>query len=165
MICMRVVRTLLCVWLTVVPAQSAGNPVTDDPLWPVSGVVVHRFTPLRCERCRGSRGVEIVTVTGQPVRASVDGVVTFAGQVARRRFVVERLDSGVLLTYGWLEDIATHVRVGVVLARGEVIGTSGRRFYFGARERGRYIDPLALLGLTRPRLVGPGFIGRRAPSR
>lgn len=165
MIIVDIVRTWLCVWMMVVPVQSAAQTVVAGPLWPVSGVVVHRFTPPRCERCPGPRGVEIATEAGRPVRASVDGVVSFAGQVSRRRFVVQRLDSGILLTYGWLGGIASHVVEGVAVARGEVIGTAGSRFYFGARERGRYIDPLSLLGLARPRLVGPGFIGRTAPSR
>lgn len=165
---MQSVRVLLLVVASVMaphPAHARAPMTVSEPLWPVPGVVVHRFTPPRCEKCRGPRGVEIATRKGESVRAAVDGQVTFSGQVSRRRFVVQRLSSGVLLTYGWLADVSAVAVEGTVVARGDVLGTAGERFYLGARVNGRYVDPLALLGLARPRLVGPGLIGRTSPSR
>lgn len=146
--------------LVALAITSVGVPGTDgSPLPPVKGTVVHRFTAPACEKCRGPRGVEIAVTEGSPVRASVDGEVSFAGQVSRKLFVVQRLGADVLLTYGWLASVDRGIATGTRVARGTQLGTTGSRFYLGARIGGRYVDPLVLLGLGRVRLVGPGSIG------
>lgn len=152
------------------PDDRSGTPATaaspvGGALWPVDGTIVRRFIAPACEKCRGPRGVTFEVAAGSVVRAAVDAEVSFVGQVSRRRYVVQRLGNGVLLTYGWLAGTAPGVVRGAPVARGTVLGTTGSTFYLGARVHGRYVDPLVLLGFGRVRLVGPGSIGRTGRSR
>lgn len=150
---MRAVTSIFVSCLMAMMPSVAGS-VDRDAVAPVRGVVTHRFTAPKCEKCRGPRGVEIRVTPNSPVRAAIDGEVTFAGQVSRRLFVVQRVEPGVLVTYGWLESLTPRARAGDRVARGTVLGVTGSLFYLGARVRGRYVDPLTLLGFGRPRLVG-----------
>lgn len=147
-----------------IPAPVASAPA-DGAQWPVSGTLVRGFIAPRCEKCRGPRGVEFAVTEGSVVRAAVTGEVSFVGQVSRRLFVVQRLANGVLLTYGWLAGTTPGLGRGRTVSRGDELGRTGTRFYLGARIRGRYVDPLVVLGLGRLRLVGPGTIGPPERSR
>lgn len=134
---------------------------------PVRGIVVQRFVAPRCERCSGHRGVTIATDPGQPVVAARTGTITFAGRVAGRHFIVERIAPDVRVTYGWVESVAEGVTEGVQVGAGEVLGTVGRLTYLGVRVGRSYVEPLSYLGLWRIRLVGPGrtFVGPQGPAR
>lgn len=134
---------------------------------PVRGVVVQRFVAPRCERCAGHRGVTVRTTPGDSVVAVRGGTITFAGQVATKFFVVERISPGVRVTYGWLASIRSGVNVGTPVAAGEVLGTVGESTYLGVRVGVSYVEPLAYLGLWRVRLVGAGraVVGASTPPR
>jgi murein DD-endopeptidase MepM/ murein hydrolase activator NlpD len=131
---------------------------------PVDGRVVDPFRAPACTYCPGNRGLEYRPQPGSPVVAAADGRVTFNGMVAGVRYVVVAQTDGRTATYGDLA--ATTVAKGVVVRRGQSVGISTGRLYFGIRESGVYVDPAPLLGRwrVRPRLVPTdGSAPRRAP--
>ncbi|MEU4387377.1 M23 family metallopeptidase [Promicromonospora sp. NPDC023805] len=190
----RLATTLLTVLLTVVlVALSAAVPAaalrsgpdvglltgvdTGEPaagatgyVAPVAGVdppsgVVHPFDAPEHEWGAGHRGVDLVASEGAGVRSPGPGVVTFAGQVARRGVVVVTHPDGLRTS---LEPVTVSVPVGTAVAAGSVIGVveSGRAdgggttanhcaprscVHWGVRRGERYIDPLSLL--DRPQIV------------
>ena len=142
--------------LLLVPARAAAVVVEGDPVppasvrWtgplaaPVAGPVVARFhAPTTYGP--GHRGVDLAVAIGTPVGAAAPGTVTFAGEVAGRRWVT--VDHGWLrTTVGPLERV--RVRSGWQVGAGAVLGTSGRAhgrpgLHVSARIGGRYVDPLA----------------------
>jgi murein DD-endopeptidase MepM/ murein hydrolase activator NlpD len=121
-------------------------------LAPVDAPVIDAFRPPACPWCPGNRGLEFGVEPGQQVRAVVPGRVTFAGDVARDRFVTVRLDDGRLMTYGRLERIT--VGVGDLVVSGQLVGRSADTFILTVRRDGDYEDPAPLLaGHRRARLV------------
>ncbi|MCU1345752.1 MAG: peptidase family protein [Acidimicrobiia bacterium] len=127
---------------------------------PVAGPITDHYRPPSCTWCAGNRGIDFATAPGEPVRASERGVVTFAGQVGGQLFVVVSHPDGLRTTSAFLASVA--VRVGQVVARGDVLGTASGTVHFGVRHGDRYLDPERLLDgqLERAVLVpvsaGPG---------
>lgn len=102
------------------------------------------------------------TIAGDTVRATRDGAITFAGRVGGAHFVVQQVAAEVRVTYGRLLSIADHVRTGVMVGGGTVLGTVAATTHLGVRVGSRYADPLWCWA-GRPRLVesipstpGPG---------
>ncbi len=135
------------------------------PVPPVRGTVVTSFRPPACERCAGHRGITVATEPGSEVRAVRSGLITFAGTVALLTYIVQEIEPGVRVTYGWLADAAA--REGDIVGAGAVIGHTKARTYIGVREGEMYVDPIRRLGFARARLVGPqrAIEGRRPPFR
>jgi murein DD-endopeptidase MepM/ murein hydrolase activator NlpD len=136
-------------------------PVSSDPHPPVVGQVVESFRAPACLRCAGRRGVVIRSRENSPVWAVTPGVVSFVGQVAHQVYVVVETTPGVKVTYGWLADTA--VAQGEAVSAGQVLATTRQRTYLGVRVNGHYVEPLRFLGLSRPGLVGPGWISPMGP--
>lgn len=141
------------------PADSATRPLDDGwnrgpvAVAPVPGPVVRAFDPPSSPYGPGHRGVDLRIAPGDPVRAALPGVVTFAGQVARVGWVTVTHDDGMSTTYG---GVTAAVRAGDVVALGAVIGHSERgrmHLDWGARVGQRYVDPLGLLRVWGVRLV------------
>jgi murein DD-endopeptidase MepM/ murein hydrolase activator NlpD len=131
---------------------------------PVAGVdppsgVVRPFEAPEHEWGAGHRGVDLVAPEGSGVRSPGPGVVTFAGQVARRGVVVVTHPDGLRTS---LEPVAASVPVGTAVAAGSPIGMveSSRAdgggttpnhceprscVHWGVRRAERYLDPLSLL--------------------
>ncbi len=139
------------------------------PCWrpPVAGQIIERFREPACPYCAGKRGIEFQAATPPGaatarVRSVEAGRVTFSGMVAGTRYVVIDHANGWKVTYGRLRDVG--VRRGDVVARGEVLGSVSRRFYFGLRVKSEYRDPEPYLGrlVGRPRLVPVDGSARRA---
>lgn len=133
-----------CSWTSLIPSQAT---ITDS------------FRAPACQRCPGNRGIEFEVnhSTGAsmtPVVALRDGVVTFAGPVARTVYVVQEVAPGVLITYGRLLEPA--VARGDVARRGETVGWVTGRLYVGVRIGGRYVDPRVGLSARAPVLVPAG---------
>jgi len=99
-----------------------------------------------------------------PVVATWEGEVSFAGEVAGRLYVTERLASGALVTYGGLVSIDPGVTEGTVVARGDPVGVATGHLFLSVRLGGRYVEPLTALGLARPRLVDPSGIAPSDPA-
>ena len=135
------------------------------PVPPVRGTVVTSFRPPVCERCAGHRGVTVATESGSEVRAVRPGLITFVGKVALLTYIVQEIEPGVRVTYGWLADTA--VNEGDIAEAGAVIGHTAKRTYIGVRVGEIYVDPLRRLGFSRARLVGPqrAIEGQRPPFR
>jgi murein DD-endopeptidase MepM/ murein hydrolase activator NlpD len=109
---------------------------------PVDAPVVDPFRPPATRFGAGNRGLEYGTFGGEPVWAVADGRVTFAGTVARHRFVVVTHVDGLRSTYGFLRS-ASVVR-GQFVSQGQRVGRSGPGFHLTARLGDEYVDPVLL---------------------
>ena len=103
--------------------------------------VIDPFRAPPCDRCAGNRGVELATSAGTDVRAATHGVVTFAGQVGGRNYVVVRAsaDRRVRVTYGGLAALA--VARGDAVSTGKSLGTAADTLFFGVRVGDRHVNP------------------------
>jgi murein DD-endopeptidase MepM/ murein hydrolase activator NlpD len=139
---------LAMTFASAAPARAAAGGWT----WPVVGPVIRGFDPPDTPFGSGHRGIDIAAPLDTPVLAAAPGVVTFAGPVGGRLFVTLDHGAGLESTYSFLASIA--VRRGAVVARGQVLGTSGTghagttvpHLHFGVRLDDVYVDPLAYLG-------------------
>ena len=129
---------------------------------PVQGIIVDPFRPPAHPGAPGNRGLEYATRPGSAVRAAAAGVVTFAGRVGSGRHVTVAHADGVRTSYSFLRSVA--VRTGQSVGAGDVLGTTGSSFHFGARIVDAYVDPALLLGTGGPArlvpLAGRGVTGR-----
>jgi murein DD-endopeptidase MepM/ murein hydrolase activator NlpD len=150
----------------VAPGSRATGYVSPVPgVDPPSGVE-RPFDPPAEEWGAGHRGVDLVAAEGSRVASPGPGVVTFAGQVARRGVVVVTHPDGLRTS---LEPVAASVPVGTAVGAGTPIGVVERGraddgadrgtshcaprscVHWGVRRGERYIDPLSLL--DRPPIV------------
>ena len=128
--------------------------------WPlVPATVVRGFEPPPAPWLAGHRGVDLAGTVGAPVHATASGTVIFAGEVAGRGVVSVAHPGGVRTTY---EPVQPLVTVGSSVLSGQPIGTLAAGhpgcpvaacLHWGARRGADYLDPLALLGLRRVRLL------------
>ena len=157
------------------PDGDARSRWTDGPetgyVPPIPGVdppsgVERLFDPPEEEWGAGHRGVDLTAPAGSRVLSPGPGVVTFAGQVARRGVVVVTHPDGLRTS---LEPVAASVPVGAAVVAGSAIGvveggvggSAGGTtpnhcaprscVHWGVRRGARYIDPLSLL--YRPPIV------------
>ena len=93
----------------------------------------------------GHWGVDVAMAAGSPVVAPLDGVVTFAGQVAGVRTVTIR-QGAFRVSLSYLS--AVSVSVEDLVTRGQVVGRAGTPhgrpgLHIGLRRGGTYVDPAA----------------------
>jgi murein DD-endopeptidase MepM/ murein hydrolase activator NlpD len=101
---------------------------------------------------REHRGVDYAAPTGTPVRATSDGVVSFAGRQGGYGNVIELEHRGDVSTlYGHLNGFAATVRKGTRVNQGDVIGyvgstgwSTGPHLHYEFRVKGVYKDPLTV---------------------
>lgn len=105
----------------------------------------------------GHRGVDLGAGAASKVVAPANGMVVFAGVVAKRPVLSLLHANGVRTTY---EPVVALVKVGQPVGRGAVIGRlvpghcKGRScLHWGAKRGMEYIDPLGLLTALRPVLL------------
>jgi murein DD-endopeptidase MepM/ murein hydrolase activator NlpD len=136
-----------------VPAKSFRWPL-DGPPRPV-----RRFDPPPQPWLPGHRGVDLAAEPGVVVRAAGAGVVLFAGMVAGRPVVSVSHSAGLRTTY---EPVRPGVKAGDRLRPGDPLGVllpghagcpAAACLHWGLRRGDEYLDPLALLGLGRVRLL------------
>jgi murein DD-endopeptidase MepM/ murein hydrolase activator NlpD len=121
-----------------------------------------RFHPILKRRILHS-GVDMVAPTGTPVRATLDGKVTFKGRRGGYgNLVILDHDGGLKSYYAHLSRFARHLRKGKKVRQKQVIayvGSTGRstgpHLHFGLKKGGKFVDPLAFR--VRP--------GRPVPAR
>jgi murein DD-endopeptidase MepM/ murein hydrolase activator NlpD len=129
--------------------------------WPLDGVpaVVRRFDPPPQPWLAGHRGVDLAASPAATVRAAGPGTVAFAGMVAGRGVVSVQHANGLRTTY---EPVEPSVAAGAAVAAGAPIGAlaAGHAgcpvaacLHWGLRRGEVYLDPLALLGFVRVRLL------------
>ena len=128
--------------------------------WPVPSPLVTRpFEPPPERWLAGHRGVDLAAPPGSPVRSSGAGTVVFAGPVAGRGVVSVAHPNGLRTTY---EPVEPAVRAGDAIITGQTLGTLSAGhpgcpapacLHWGLRRGDAYLDPLALLGRGRVRLL------------
>ena len=131
-------------------------PVTKKPvpnktvskwLWPTEGKVVRRFTGGR----RVHNGIDIDGRSGQPIRATADGTVVYAGNglVGYGNLLIIKHNEIFLSAYGHNKTLL--VKEGDRVSQGDRIatmgdsGTTSTKLHFEIRQNGRPIDPLRLV--------------------
>ncbi|GAA2101575.1 hypothetical protein GCM10009841_17420 [Microlunatus panaciterrae] len=163
----------LMTWLHPVPALA--EPLLPPPAgWPLAGrpQVLRGFDPPTSRWGPGHRGVDLAADVGDPVLAAAAGTVTFAGRVAGRGVVV--VDHGAARTT--YEPVAPLLPVGARVRAQTALGvlTTGDHcllrscLHWGLIRDGSYLDPLALVGPVRVRLLPRSAVGeaqRRAVQR
>jgi murein DD-endopeptidase MepM/ murein hydrolase activator NlpD len=116
------------------------------PAAPAVAQVVRPFQPPPTPYGAGHRGVDLAAAPGEDIRAILDGVVAFSGDVAGDGWVSVDHGGGLVTTYGLLDPrlvaAGDRVRAGDVLGR---LAGSAEHLDWGARQDGAYVDPLALL--------------------
>ncbi len=139
----------------------ASGPARSGFRWPLDGVPrpVRRFDPPPQPWQPGHRGVDLATEPQAVVRAAGAGMVLFAGQVAGRPVVSVTHSDGLRTTY---EPVEPEVAAGDRVDSGDVLGRllaghpgcpAEACLHWGLRRGDEYLDPLALLGLGRVRLL------------
>ncbi|GAB2624493.1 hypothetical protein Aab01nite_18230 [Paractinoplanes abujensis] len=128
--------------------------------WPVVPPEVTRaFDPPAQPWLAGHRGVDLAGPPLTAVRSAGPGTVLFAGGLAGRGVVSIAHAGGLRTTY---EPVTATVSVGDVVAQGDPIGLlqtghagcpAAACLHWGLRRGSLYLDPLALLGLGRVRLL------------
>jgi murein DD-endopeptidase MepM/ murein hydrolase activator NlpD len=138
--------------VVAVPASTFGWPV-DAPR------IVRSFDPPAQPWLAGHRGVDLAAPPLSMVYAVGAGTVVYAGRLADRGVVSVAHPDGLRTTY---EPVTSALHVGDVVAGGQRIGTleAGHPgcpavacLHWGLRRGEQYLDPLALLGLGRVRLL------------
>jgi len=136
-------------------------PATGTWQWPLAAPhhVVRGFDPPPRPWLPGHRGVDLAGSAGEVVVAAGDGVISFAGRVARVPVVSIRHDDGLLTTY---QPVRTRLHAGDPVERGQRVGqlaATGSHcppdycLHWGLRRGADYLDPLALLRLNPVRLL------------
>jgi murein DD-endopeptidase MepM/ murein hydrolase activator NlpD len=164
---------LLPLLVALLPPAAAG-PATAWS-WPLPSPhhVVRGFDPPIQRWLAGHRGVDLAGTVGEPVIAAGDGVIAFAGRVARVPVVSVLHPNGLRTTY---EPVATRRHIGDVVVQGEQIGhlvlagshcAPAACLHWGLKRGPDYLDPLALLRLNPVRLLPfdePTSSAARAPA-
>lgn len=134
------------------PAAAPGGtvPAYSWPLQPGPDRIVRDFDPPAEPWLAGNRGLDLAGRPDEPVHAANAGLVTFAGQVGGTGVVV--------VTFGALrttyEPVTPSVHRGERVRTGQVIGRlDAAELHWGLLRGTDYLDPLALLGLERVRLL------------
>ena len=132
--------------VTVSPAASKlTNAPVSRWLWPVTGAVSRRFAGDR------NKGLDLVGQRGDPVMATADGVVVYAGSgvTGYGALLIVKHNDTYLSAYG--HNDALLVTEGAFVAAGETIAQMGStsaesvKLHFEIRRNGVPIDPMTLL--------------------
>ena len=144
------------------PALAADAPSARGAWgWPVppgDRAVANGFAPPDRPWLPGHRGVDLRGRPGEVVRAARAGRVHFAGRIGAIWVVSVMHADGLLTTY---EPVRPRVRAGAWVRRGQPIGRLLRVgshclpacLHWGLRRGSAYLDPLALVGAARVRLL------------
>ena len=155
---------------TVVRPPAAVPVVAREPVrpatgyrWPLDGTppVLRRFDPPAEPWLSGHRGLDLGGAPGDPVRSAGPGTVVYRGVIAGRGVISVRHPNGLRTTYEPVDALA-ELQIGGPVAAGEPIGvlaaghpecSAAACLHWGLRRGDQYLDPLALLGLGRVRLL------------
>ncbi|MFG1672714.1 M23 family metallopeptidase [Micromonospora sp. NPDC049282] len=168
--------------LTALPSSGGPASLTAFPpgagtvarfRWPLPGPPrpARRFDPPPEPWLPGHRGVDLAAAPGVEVRAAGAGTVLFAGPVAGRPVVTVGHRDGLRTTY---EPVRPRLASGDRVDAGTPIGdllpghpgcAAAACLHWGLRRGGDYLDPLALLGLGRVRLLPLDPAGSRTRTR
>jgi murein DD-endopeptidase MepM/ murein hydrolase activator NlpD len=149
-------RFLLVLLFALGPPASPPGGFT----WPVDAPqVVRFFDPPAQPWLAGHRGVDLAAPVSTEIHAAGPGTVVYAGRLAGRGVVSVAHAGGLRTTY---EPVISPLTVGDPVAAGQLIGLlepghpgcpAPACLHWGLLRGERYLDPLALLGLGRVRLL------------
>lgn len=122
-----------------------------------SGFTLARFHPI-LQQWRAHKGVDYAAPTGTPVRATADGIVTFAGLQGGYGNVIFVRHQGTYSTvYGHLSRFAPLVKAGARVRQGDTIGyvgmtgwATGPHLHYEFRIADEARNPLAVALPTAP---------------
>ncbi|QLQ40333.2 M23 family metallopeptidase [Micromonospora robiginosa] len=148
-------------WPSAGPTPRGASPSAARFRWPLPGPPRpgRRFDPPPEPWLPGHRGVDLLAAPGAEVRAAGAGTVLFAGSVAGRPVVTVGHGDGLRTTY---EPVRPRLAAGDRVHAGTPIGdllpghpgcADTACLHWGLRRGDAYLDPLALLGLGRIRLL------------
>jgi murein DD-endopeptidase MepM/ murein hydrolase activator NlpD len=163
------------------PWPAAPDPAAPVPpyRWPLDGAVrvARAFDPPPRPWLAGHRGVDLAAVPGATVRSAGTGVIRYAGRIAGRGVLSVTHGGGLRTTYEPV-DALPGIEVGGAVVAGQPLGVLAAGhpgcaapacLHWGLRgPAGEYLDPLALLGLGRVRLLPlrpPAASADRAPGQ
>lgn len=173
-------RPALAHWLVVILLSLLGTtllvaPVLAAPITfvrPVDGPLITEIQPPAQPWFPGHRGVDLAAQPGEPIRASRDGRITFAGQVAGTGWLTIDHGGGLETTYGPIA-LPPMVSAGTRVQAGHVIATLAPgqdHLDLGARTphphwpgHYRYLNPLELDHVWTIRIRAHGNSPGRGP--
>jgi hypothetical protein len=160
------VACLLVVNILAVPAAPAAAAAPAPPTYapPVDAPISDPFRAPADRYAAGNRGIEYATTPGAAVVAAADGVVRFAGVVARQLWVTLAHADGLRTTVGPLAEAT--VAAGDRVVQGDMVGRAAGALLFTVRRGDDYIDPASVLtGAPMVRLVADGApVHQRTPA-
>ena len=128
-------------------------------------MVAHAFDPPSKPWLRGHRGVDLLAPPGATVVAPTAGVVSFAGVVVDRPVITVSTPDGLRLSF---EPVASTLKIGEAVARGDQLGALAGPTHCGAGPPGRdsclhwgvrreeiYLNPLQFILDLRPSVLLP----------
>jgi lipoprotein NlpD len=123
-------------------APASGGPISFA--WPLRGPILHNFDSQ-------DRGLDIGGAAGDPVRASAEGRVVYAGNGLRGygNLIIIKHDATFLTAYA--HNRALLVKEGDVVTKGQKIAEMGNTdadkvmLHFEVRKQGKPVDPLQYL--------------------
>ncbi|MCE2571419.1 peptidoglycan DD-metalloendopeptidase family protein [Motilimonas eburnea] len=124
----------------------AANKITQWR-WPTDGKIVARFSTAEL----GNKGIDIAGKRNQPVKASADGKVVYAGSALRGygKLIIIKHNDDYLSAYAHNDKLLVKeqqtVKVGQLIAEMGSTGTTDVRLHFEIRYRGKSVDPLRFL--------------------
>lgn len=172
----RIVVGLACgIALAILGSRSvaSGGILSFTWMWPVDDPhpVVREYWAPASEYGAGHRGIDVAAAAGAAVRSPANGRILFAGDVAGRGVITIEHDNDVVST---LEPVrAVGVAAGDSVTAGDVVGIVApppvvwdsshlcECLHLGARYRGEYVSPRALLEQARVAVLKPWGEGPR----
>ncbi|WP_170975297.1 murein hydrolase activator NlpD [Martelella alba] len=128
-------------------ASSGGSAAITNWRWPTDGKIIDNFSSAE----GGNKGIDIAGSRGQPVRATADGRVVYAGNALRGygNLIIIKHNDDYLSAYAHNDTMLVReqqeVRAGQQIATMGSTGTSSVRLHFEIRYKGKSVNPLRYL--------------------
>lgn len=127
-----------------ISAKTASNAKVSSWLWPTKGKVIRGFSSVE----NGNKGLDITGRMGQPIKASANGFVVYAGNALRGygNLVIIKHNDVYLSAYAHNQKLL--VKEGQSVKAGQTIATMGRidansepTLHFEIRYQGKSVNP------------------------
>ena len=127
-------------------STSTSAPISSW-LWPTDGNVIDNFSATE----GGNKGIDIAGTKGQPIVATADGRVVYAGNALRGygNLIIIKHNDDYLSAYAHNDTMLVReqqeVKAGQKIATMGSTGTSSTRLHFEIRYKGKSVNPLRYL--------------------
>lgn len=132
---------------TPTSASSSSSTPVGTWRWPTDGKIIENFSSAE----GGNKGVDIAGSRGQPVQATADGRVVYAGNALRGygNLIIIKHNDDYLSAYAHNDSMLVReqqeVKAGQKIATMGNTGTSSVRLHFEIRYKGKSVNPLQYL--------------------